>query len=179
MTTKQSAIALLVEATNFASIKHQTQRRKNKAQSAYFVHLSGVVQQLVNAGIEDPAILCAAYLHDTVEDTDTTESELLSTFGPEITGMVMEVTDDRSLPKAERKRLQVVNAPKKSHGAKLIKLSDKLYNLRDLGKELPDGWTEERRREYFVWGKSVVEGCRGSNDVLEKWLDEEFEKNGV
>jgi guanosine-3',5'-bis(diphosphate) 3'-pyrophosphohydrolase len=144
--------------------------------SAYFVHLSGVVRLLSDAGIEDPNILAAAYLHDAVEDTNTTEQELLERFGFEITSMVMEVTDDKSLPKVERKRLQVVNAPNKSLGAKLIKLSDKLYNLRDLYCELPQGWTEEQRVEYFKWSEDVVRGCRGTNTMLEKWLDIEFEK---
>jgi (p)ppGpp synthase/HD superfamily hydrolase len=172
----RSPIALVVAAADFASIKHQHQRRKNAKGSAYFVHLSGVANQLVEAGIEDPNVLAAAYLHDTVEDTETTEAELIQTFGPDITAMVMEVTDDKTLPKAERKRLQVVNAPKKSRGAKLIKLSDKLNNLRDLHRELPQGWTEERRLEYFKWGEEVVKGCRGINEKLEEWLNVEFKK---
>jgi (p)ppGpp synthase/HD superfamily hydrolase len=172
----RSAIALVVAAADFASVKHQYQKRKNAKGSAYFVHLSGVVQQLVEAGIEDPNILAAAYLHDTVEDTGTTEEELIHCFGPEITSIVMEVTDDKSLPKAERKRLQVVNTPSKPHSVKLIKLSDKLYNLRDLHRELPQEWTEERRAEYFKWSEDVVRGCRGTNAKLEEWLDAEFEK---
>jgi guanosine-3',5'-bis(diphosphate) 3'-pyrophosphohydrolase len=172
----ENAVALVVAAADFASVKHQYQKRKNVKGSAYFVHLSGVVRQLSDAGIEDPNILAAAYLHDAVEDTDTTEEELLDRFGPEITAMVMEVTDDKSLPKAERKMLQVVNAPNISDGAKLIKLSDKLHNLRDIHRELPQGWTEERRVEYFKWSEDVVRGCRGINTKLEKWLDTEFEE---
>jgi guanosine-3',5'-bis(diphosphate) 3'-pyrophosphohydrolase len=172
----ENAVALIVAAVDFASVKHQYQKRKNVEESAYFVHLSGVVRQLSDAGIEDPNILAAAYLHDTVEDTNTTEKELVDRFGSEITSMVMDVTDDKSLPKAKRKGLQVDNAPSKPHGAKLIILSDKLHNLRDLHRELPRGWTEERRVEYFKWSEDVVRGCRGTNIMLEKWLDTEFEE---
>ena len=172
----ENAVALIVAAVDFASVKHQYQKRKNAGKSAYFVHLSGVVRQLSDAGIQDPNILAAAYLHDAVEDTNTTKQELVDRFGLEITSMVMEVTDDKSLPKEERKRLQVVHTPNKTHGAKLITLSDKLHNLRDLHRELPLGWTEERRVEYFKWSEEVVRGCRGTNAMLEKWLDTEFEE---
>lgn len=99
--------------------------------------------------IYDPVVITAALLHDTVEDTDTTFEEIESQFGTEVRNIVMELTDDKSLPKVERKRLQIENAPKCSHKAKLIKLADKLYNLRDLQKAIPVGWSEDRVKEYF------------------------------
>uniref|UniRef100_A0A3B4WDF4 Guanosine-3',5'-bis(diphosphate) 3'-pyrophosphohydrolase MESH1 n=1 Tax=Seriola lalandi dorsalis TaxID=1841481 RepID=A0A3B4WDF4_SERLL len=87
--------------------------------------------------------LQAALLHDTVEDTDTTPAELEAKFGPTVARIVEEVTDEKSLPKQERKRLQVEHAPHCSRQAKLVKLADKLYNLRDLNRCTPVGWTAQ------------------------------------
>ena len=91
----------------------------------------------------------------------------------------MEVTDDKLLPGPERKRLQIVNAPHKSFRAKLVKLADKLYNLRDLERGTPRGWTKQRAQEYFVWASQVVAGLRGTNQVLENKLDAIFIRQGV
>lgn len=99
--------------------------------------------------VYDPSVIIAALLHDTVEDTDTTFEEIEKHFGEKVKKIVQEVTDDKSLPKQERKRLQVVNASQKSFEAKLVKLADKLYNLRDLEKETPVGWSADRVDEYF------------------------------
>lgn len=124
--------------------------------------------------ISELAVLQGALLHDTVEDTDTTIEEIEQHFG-----IVAEVTDDKNLPKMERKRLQVENAPKKSREAKLVKLADKLYNLRDLIRATPVDWTLERVQEYFVWASKVVEGLRGTNAALEEQLDLLFKQRGV
>ena len=99
----------------------------------------------------------AAVLHDTVEDTMTTEQELVRHFGKEVADIVIEVTDDKALPKAERKRLQVAHAPHISRRARLVKLADKICNLRDITMSPPADWSVERKREYFDWGKAVVE----------------------
>lgn len=126
--------------------------------------------------IHDPVVIIAALLHDTVEDTDTTFEEIETQFGTEVCNIVKELTDDKSLPKVERKRLQIENAPKCSHKAKLIKLADKLYNLRDLQKAIPVGWSKDRVKEYFKWAKAVVDGCRRTNFNLERELDLIFAK---
>ncbi|KAH8358910.1 hypothetical protein KR093_003247, partial [Drosophila rubida] len=159
----------------FAAEKHRNQRRKDPQETPYINHPINVSTILATeAGVTDEAVLMAALLHDVVEDTDATFSDVEQLFGADITGLVREVTDDKSLEKMERKRLQIVNAPCASHRAKLIKLADKLDNLRDLQVNTPTGWTEERREAYFVWAKSVVDGLRGTNVVLEKQLDEIF-----
>lgn len=131
------------------------------------------------AGIKDLVVIQAALLHDTVEDTDTTFEELEEKFGKVVTDVVREVTDDRSLPSDERKRLQIVHAPTASHGAKLVKLADKLYNLRDLCKGTPKGWTHKRCEEYFKWSKKVVDGLRGTCLALENELDKIFMSKGL
>lgn len=118
----------------------------------------------------------AAILHDTIEDTDTTLDEIEAEFGMTIRQIVAEVTDDKSLPKMERKRLQIEHAASSSHSAKLVKLADKLYNLRDLQQAKPDGWTTERCQQYFAWSKQVVDNLRGANASLESALDVIFEK---
>lgn len=126
--------------------------------------------------VTDFEVLMAAILHDTVEDTETTFDEIEDNFGPEIKGIVAEVTDDKSLPKMERKRLQIEHALTSSKKAKLVKLADKLYNLRDLQRCIPEGWTEERRHEYYEWAKKVVDNLRGTNSKIEAELDAIFKK---
>jgi len=158
----KSELALLLKALAFAAHKHRDQRRKDPAASPYINHPIALADALVNeGGITDPEVLCAALLHDTVEDTDTTHEELVDAFGSRIARIVAEVTDDARLPKAERKRLQIEHAPLLSREAKLVKLADKLCNLRDVADHPPAKWDLERRREYFDWAKRVVDGLRG------------------
>lgn len=128
------------------------------------------------AGITDPVVIQAAFLHDTVEDTNTTFEELKETFGNVVADVVAEVTDDKTLDKMERKRLQIENGKSSSPRAKLVKLADKLYNLRDLDQTIPVGWTPERAREYFEWAEKVVAGLRGTNQPMEDALDMLFKK---
>ncbi|NXM20889.1 MESH1 pyrophosphohydrolase, partial [Ploceus nigricollis] len=113
------------------------------------------------------------------EDTDTTFPEIEERFGAEVRRVVEEVTDDKSLPKMERKRLQIERAPGCSRRAKLVKLADKLHNLRDLNRCTPRGWSEERVQEYFRWTARVVSGLRGTSAALEGALQRLFEERGV
>ena len=122
-------------------------------------------------GVTDPDVLAAALLHDTVEDTQTTPAELRAAFGPAIAAIVEEVTDDKSLPKAERKRLQVEHAATMSARAKLVKLADKICNLRDMADHPPAKWDLARRREYFEWAKAVIDRLRGVHPQLEALFD--------
>ena len=122
--------------------------------------------------VADLATLMAAILHDTIEDTETTPEELEEHFGPEVRALVQEVTDDKRLPKAERKRLQVEHAALRSAKAKLIKLGDKIANVRDVTATPPAEWSLTRRREYLDWTEQVVQGCRGANAALESYYDE-------
>ncbi|XP_052528635.1 guanosine-3',5'-bis(diphosphate) 3'-pyrophosphohydrolase MESH1 isoform X1 [Tympanuchus pallidicinctus] len=131
------------------------------------------------AGVTDVVVLQAALLHDTVEDTDTTLPEIEERFGPEVRRVVEELTDDKTLPKAERKRLQVERAAGSSARAKLVKLADKLHNLRDLQRCAPKGWSEERVQEYFRWAAEVVAGLRGTSPPLEAALQRLLEERGV
>lgn len=172
--------AVIVETANFAAIKHKDQRRKDPDQTPYINHPIGVCRILTAEGdVQDVCVLQAALLHDTVEDTDCSFDELTSKFGDEVTSLIREVTDDKALPKAERKRLQIEHAPHASHRAKLVKLADKLYNLRDLERCTPAYWSEERVNEYFVWASKVVNGLRGAHAKLEKLLDEIFVRQGI
>ncbi|KAJ6662767.1 hypothetical protein lerEdw1_010971, partial [Lerista edwardsae] len=131
------------------------------------------------AGVTDLAVLQAALLHDTVEDTDTTFPEIEERFGEEVRRFVEEVTDDKTLPKVERKRLQIEHAAGGSQGAKLLKLADKLYNLQDLNRCTPQGWSEDRVQEYFLWASEVVKGLRGTSPVLEEKLWQLFKARGI
>ena len=123
-------------------------------------------------GITDLLILTAAVLHDTIEDTETTPEELEAHFGREVRALVAEVTDDKNLPKAQRKRLQVEHAASSSANAKVIKLGDKIANVQDVTRSPPADWSVERRREYLDWTEQVLAGCRGCNAGLEAYYDE-------
>ncbi|KAL2300886.1 hypothetical protein Nmel_013780, partial [Mimus melanotis] len=175
-----SEIARLLEAVDFAARKHKEQRRLDPEGTPYINHPIGVARILAHeAGVTDIVVLQAALLHDTVEDTDTTFSEIEEWFGAEVRSVVEEVTDDKTLPKMERKRLQIEHAPICSRRAKLVKLADKLYNLRDLNRCTPRGWSAERVQEYFRWAARVVSGLRGTSAALEEALQRLFEERGV
>ncbi|MGE3787481.1 MAG: HD domain-containing protein [Nitrospirales bacterium] len=166
---------LILKALDFAAHKHRDQRRKNVEASPYINHPIELARVLSNeGGFISSELLCAALLHDTVEDTKTTEEELLELFGKGITQIVMEVTDDKTKSKAERKHLQIVHASKISHHAKLVKLADKICNLRDMANSPPSNWPLERRREYFDWAKQVVDQMRGTHPPLEALFDAAF-----
>ena len=170
-------LALLLKALAFAAHKHRDQRRKDAEASPYINHPIALADVLVNeGGVSDAEVLCAALLHDTVEDTDTTPAELTEAFGARIAAIVAEVTDDKTLAKAERKRLQVEHAASISREAKLVKLADKICNLRDVAQRPPAGWDLARRREYFEWAKSVVDRLRGVHPRLEAAFDAAYAK---
>lgn len=161
-----------MQAATFAAEKHKLQKRKDDVQP-YINHPLEVANLLVDVGqIHEPDIIAAALLHDTVEDCDVSFEELAERFGAPVANYVRELTDDKSLPKADRKRLQVEHAPHLSHGAKQIKLADKISNVRDMTENPPSGWSLERRREYVDWGEEVVAGLRGANGNLENLFDE-------
>ena len=168
-------ILAMSRALVFAARKHSDQRRKGAAAEPYVNHVTEVALLVAEAteGRDVTAVL-AALLHDTIEDTPTTPEELEREFGPEVAAVVVEVTDDKSLPKLERKRLQVEKAAGKSDRAKLVKLADKTSNLRSILASPPLGWDLARRREYFDWARRVVDGCRGVNPRLEAWFDEAY-----
>lgn len=167
-----SPIPAILRAAAFAAEKHRTQRRKDRDASPYINHPLAVANVLAAHGVTDPVVIEAALLHDTIEDTESTRDELEREFGVEVAEVVMEVTDDKSLPKQERKRLQIEHAPHASDAAKLVKLGDKICNARDVSMNPPAEWNPERRREYVEWTRQVVEGCRGVHRELEATFDE-------
>ena len=121
--------------------------------------------------VDDVEVLQAALLHDTVEDTKTSPEEIEERFGRPVRDLVEEVTDDKSLEKQERKRLQIKKAPHLSSRAKMIKIADKITNVADVTNTPPEDWSLERRQEYVAWSQSVVDGCRRHNEPLESLYD--------
>ena len=162
-------VSKILEAACFAAEKHAGQKRKGAAAEPYINHLLDVAR-LVSTALSEPDtdLIVAALLHDVVEDAGVTEAELVERFGKDVAALVLEVTDDKSLPKTERKRLQVVNAPKKSVRAQVLKLADKISNLNSILSSPPADWNHERRREYFAWAKQVVDALPAPNPVLKK-----------
>jgi guanosine-3',5'-bis(diphosphate) 3'-pyrophosphohydrolase len=163
----------ILAAASFAADKHRGQKRKGSDGQPYINHPLEVASLLANVGkINDADVIVAALLHDTVEDCGVTYAEIESKFGKKVADYVLEVTDDKSLPKADRKRLQVEHAPHLSHGAKQVKLADKISNIRDVTANPPQDWDLTRRREYVEWGEKVVAGVRGANPNLERLFDQ-------
>ena len=153
-----SIAAELIEAVDLAAERHKNQRRKDAEAAPYINHPIAVAHLLVTTGgVDDLTVLKAAILHDTVEKTDTTEVELRERFGDKVANLVMELTDDKSLPEERRKELQVEHAGEKSPSAALVKLADKTCNLRDIAAAPPADWSLQRTQDYFDWAKRVVD----------------------
>ena len=168
-----SDFAGLLQAIHFAADKHREQRRKDVDASPYINHPIEVAETIARVGqVTDLVVLQSAILHDTIEDTMTTGDELEALFGAEVRRVVEEVTDDKHLPKAERKRLQIEHAPHLSQRAQLVKLADKISNIRAVTETPPANWPLERRLEYLHWTERVVAGLRGCNAPLEALYDQ-------
>ncbi|MGE3703424.1 MAG: HD domain-containing protein [Hyphomicrobiaceae bacterium] len=168
-------IGLVIRAVEFAAQKHRMQRRKDSDASPYINHPIAVMRVLcVDGGVTEPTILAAAALHDTIEDTETSGEELEREFGSVIASIVSEMTDDKTLAKAERKRLQIEHAHRMSNAGALVKLADKICNLRDVATNPPSGWSLERRAEYFEWAKAVVDGLPLVSEKLRAVFEEAY-----
>ncbi len=165
----------VLEAACFAAHKHTHHRRKNIEDIPYINHPLEVAHLLSSTeGIADEDILCAGLLHDTVEDTGTRAKEITSLFGEAVTAYVLEVSDNKNLPKAERKKLQVLHAGSLSEGATLIKLADRISNLRSIAAEPPKGWTVQRQIDYFTWSMDVFNALRKTGRPLENLFLKEY-----
>ena len=176
----EQELKLLLKSLTFAAHKHKDQRRKDPEASPYINHPIALANVLCNEGhVTDVEVICGALLHDTVEDTETTEEELITEFGHAISAIVMEVTDDKTLSGPERKRLQVEHAAHASDKAKLVKLADKIANLRDLASNPPAHWPLERRQRYFDWAKAVIDQVRGVHPGLELIFDDAVKKKPI
>lgn len=177
MSEKMIDMPALFKALEFSAFKHKDQRRKGPQNIPYINHPIQVAHVLIETGQEyNTNLLIAAILHDTIEDTETTEEEIISIFGDDVAELVMEVTDDKNLFWEARKQLQIETSPFASNDAKLLKIADKICNVRDLVVNPPDKWSLERKLEYLEWASDVVAGMRGINQPLEDLFDEWIQK---
>ena len=166
--------ATFLEALSFAAYQHRYQQRKDNV-TPYINHPIAVANILLNeAGVSDETVLIAALLHDTVEDTDTCFADIERRFGQRVRDIVAEVTDDKSLPKEIRKQKQIDHAPTLSDRARLVKLADKIANLRDVTAAPPADWPLSRLDDYLDWGKAVIDKIRGSHAQLEDLFDQAY-----
>ena len=164
---------LILKAAHFSAQKHSKHRRKDEDESPYINHPISVALAIAQiGGVDDPEILAAALLHDTLEDTETTPEELEAEFGKKVCEYVLDVTDDKTLPKDERKRRQIEHAKKISKGAALIKLGDKISNVTDVTNNPPADWDINRRKQYLDWAEKVVQNCPKVNEKMEKKFKE-------
>jgi guanosine-3',5'-bis(diphosphate) 3'-pyrophosphohydrolase len=168
----ENDFGVFLRALHYAARCHANQRRKGSSHAPYINHPISLVMELwQTGGVRDRDTLVAALLHDTIEDTGARPEDIREQFGEAVLSLVLEVTDDKSLPKAERKRLQVVNAPHKSPRARQIKLADKINNVFEIAHDPPADWSLDRRREYLDWTKQVIDGLRGHSLALEARYD--------
>ena len=175
MSIYENDLKQLLKAIAFSARKHRDQRRKDIVASPYINHPISLADILCNEGhVTDTEVICSAILHDTVEDTDTTIEELEQEFGTTISGIVSEVTDDKNLDKAERKQRQIDHSANISNQAKLVKLADKISNLRDVSDSPPENWSLERKQAYFDWANLVIDQLRGVHTPLENIFDHEY-----
>jgi guanosine-3',5'-bis(diphosphate) 3'-pyrophosphohydrolase len=166
-------LRLVSEAAELAARRHNGQQRKGRGGEPYLNHLAEVANLLSMASQgEDAELVAAGWLHDTIEDTETTHDELAQRFGLRVAGLVEECTDDMSLPKSERRRAQVVDAPHKSDGAKLVKIADKISNIRARIFPNPSDEQRDELADYLAWAEQVVAGCRGVSATLDELFDE-------
>ena len=171
----QSRHALLLKAIAFAAEKHRHQRRKDPQASPYINHPIDLTNVLVQEGrVRDTTVLIAAILHDTLEDTETTPDELAAAFGGEVRDIVLEVTDNKKLKRRKRKELQIKHGPHLTRKARLVKLADKICNLRDVAENPPTRWSLKRQIEYFDWAKAVIDNLRGTHPRLEAVFDDVY-----
>lgn len=184
MIADQDPLARVIDAIAVAADAHRHQRRKDADATPYINHPLQLLHILTSeAGIYDPDVLCAAALHDYLEDCCGNSGQssleqgraiLQERFGRNVLTYVEAVSDDKTLPKAERKRMQVSHAGHAPHGAKLVKLADKVANLRDISTVPPVDWSLQRRQAYFDWAKEVIEEIRGAHSQLEALFDAEY-----
>ena len=176
MNTPADAVTLLTRAFAFAAHRHGGQRRNAAVEEPYLNHLTEVANLLAYATEGgDLVLVSAGVLHDVLEDTETTDEEMRTLFGPEIAYLVREVTDPPDLGEGERRQRQVEHAPSLSPRAKLLKIADKTSNIRERIAHRPAGLSDEKLRDYIEWGSMVVAGCRGANQKLEDAFAEAFE----
>ena len=164
-------------AFHFAATWHKGQLRKGIEAEPFLHHPVRVAQRLLAHDLIDPALICAALLHDVLEDTDCPPEDIEREFGPEILGIVRELSDDKTLLKSLRKQYQVERAEYLSPKARLIRLADKIDNVGSLLADPPADWSNQRRREYIAWARRVVKALRGTHPSLEADFDQACERS--
>ncbi len=172
---KKDDILIAIRALAFSAHKHRKQRRKDSEGSPYINHPIELMRVLAEeAGLTDPNLLAVAALHDTIEDTETTKEELVQAFGADIANTVLELTDNKSLPRSERKRRQIEYASRISRNGALVLLADKICNLRDIARVPPADWSLKRKQDFFDWAKQVVDNLPHANDRLEALFEDAY-----
>ena len=165
---------MILKAAKFASDKHKGQFRKGNLNTPYINHPIKVAYVLEKVGgISDPEIIAAALLHDVIEDTDTTHSDIKNIFNEKVADLVLEVSDEKDKPRDERKAMQIKNASNLSYEAKLIRIADKICNIQDIcGADIPN-WSYEQKFKYLEWAKDVVDQLKGTHKLLENHFFDE------
>lgn len=166
--TEEDSIKIL-NAVSFAAEKHKLQVRKNAQKTPYIIHPLGVACYVMEiGGVYEPEVIIGALLHDTLDDSLTSPTEIATSFGKKTAEYVMEMTGNKELSLKERKKQQIIQALHQSKGAAVIKLADKLHNLNTLMKDPPIGWKRDQIDQYFQWAQAVIENLPEINSPLKE-----------
>lgn len=155
---------LVVQAAEYAARKHRQQRRKDADATPYINHPLAVARAVAETG-HDTMTVIAALLHDVIEDTQTAASEIAALFGKAAADVVVELTDDKSLPKNTRKAHQLRSARHLSERAKAVRIADKICNVRDVLERRPVKWSDEQCNAYIDWAHAVVMACSTHDNI--------------
>ena len=167
------SLSNIFEALEFTAVKHQYLRRGGYDLLPYINHLIKVANLIQQVGLgENTNLMLVAVLHDVVEDTETTPEEIVEKFGPEVGTAVSELSDDMALSYDERKKRQVQNAKDLSDLARVIRIADKICNIRDI-MEYPLDWSLEKKLRYVKNSIEIVDQIKGTNSQLELILERE------
>ena len=160
----------IAEAIAFAFDAHKGQLRKGEKE-LYILHPLRVFTTLIELGITDADMLCAAVLHDTIEDCSITADEIADNFGKTVAELVLTLSEDKLLNRAERKKQTLDKMKKASAKAKLIKAADRYDNLQD---GFPCVWNTEKKLQYLKESKLLIEALTKNlyDDIYSRFVKE-------
>ncbi len=166
---REEDAGVVFDALIFGAEKHKAQVRSNLKKTPYIIHPIEVADFVMRIGkVYDKNVLSAALLHDVMDETGTTYEEIENRYGKIVSQYVQEMTVKKELTLKEQKKYQIIQAFHQTPSVAVIKLSDKLSNLKTLAQTPPASWSRDRIDQYFQWAQSVIENLPEANSFLKQ-----------